>query len=193
MVTVIANQKRTTKIVGADVPCAFDPLDGNAIKWIEDQPCVERWLSFRVGHDGSEQSHSDLTVTFRDGSEITLSAPNSGASTYDGTIPNRITYGRGLSDFDSKRFTYAIPPVWSRDVASMSFSFEVTSGWGTSTVHINWHCVVGFLKTGSSSSFLLFDSGAYAVNAPTGGAWKLVSADLEIAATGKVTAGVVTE
>ena len=48
MVTVIANQKRTTAVDGDAVPCSFNPTANNAGTWIENQPCVLAWLKIQL-------------------------------------------------------------------------------------------------------------------------------------------------
>jgi hypothetical protein len=158
MVTVIANQKRTTAVDGDAIPCTFSPIGyGTARLWIQNQPCVPGWVNIRVGKDllppfGFISNVSALTYIV-DGVTKTLAAPVKGGTS---TSSEGIEYSWDGNTIDSETWDYdeqeevwyvwdgtewhplpksmrvrTIAQVWKEKITYLSGSFQINfqSSW----------------------------------------------------------------
>ena len=138
MVTVIANQKRTTATYGKDLPLTFDPLDGNAKEWLypyigftghQHIPCVYNWMriALRYQNDTPWEPYP-MELEYTDSTTESFDLPDNRFDQYSyGSDDELIEVGTFWTSTGSTRTTELIVPVWGRDVVAVRGSLEITS------------------------------------------------------------------
>jgi hypothetical protein len=133
MVTVIANQKRTTATYGDELPVTFDPLDGNANQWLRpldpgvgfiEIPCVCNWMRiamFYYNDDPWEVYPMELEYKDETFESFDVYPDNSYGSGKELIQVNTVA-----SPFYLNR-TELLVPVWGREVVAIRGSVQITA------------------------------------------------------------------